>query len=84
MAITKDQIFAVADEIDAAGQNATLAAVRKALGSGSFTTISEGMSEWRARRVARESPLREPAPAAVADRLAALTDRLGGRAVPTA
>jgi len=72
MAITKDQIFAVADELDAAGQNATLAAVRKALGGGSFTTISEGMSEWKARKAAKESPLREPAPCAVADRLAEL------------
>ncbi len=72
MAITKDQIFAVADEIDAAGQNATLAAVRKALGGGSFTTISEGMTEWKARKAARETPLREPAPPAVADRLAEL------------
>jgi len=70
MAITKDQIFAVADELDAAGQNATLAAVRKALGGGSFTTISEGMTEWKARKAAKESPLREPAPSAVADRLA--------------
>ena len=42
------------------------------MGGGSFITISEGMTEWRARRVARESPLREPAPAAVADRLAEL------------
>ena len=72
MAITKDQIFAVADEIDAAGQNATLAAVRKALGGGSFTTISDGMTEWKARKAAKETPLREPAPSAVADRLAEL------------
>jgi len=72
MAITKDQIFAVADELDAGGQNATLAAVRKALGGGSFTTISEGMTEWKARKAAKESPLREPAPSAVADRLAEL------------
>jgi chromosome segregation ATPase len=72
MAITKDQIFAVADELDAAGQNATLAAVRKALGGGSFTTISEGMTEWKARKAAKETPLREPAPPAVADRLAEL------------
>lgn len=72
MAITKDQIFAAADELDAAGQNATLAAVRKALGGGSFTTISEGMTEWKARKAAKESPLREPAPPAVADRLAEL------------
>lgn len=69
MAITRDQIFAAADEIDAAGQNATLAAVRKALGGGSFTTISEGMTEWKARKAAKETPLREPAPSAVADRL---------------
>ena len=72
MAITRDQIFAVADELDAAGQNATLAAVRKALGGGSFTTISEGMTDWKARKAAKETPLREPAPPAVADRLAEL------------
>ena len=72
MAITRDQIFAAADEIDAAGQNATLAAVRKALGGGSFTTISEGMTEWKARKAAKEMPLREPAPTAVADRLSDL------------
>lgn len=72
MAITRDQIFAVADEIDASGQNAMLAAVRKALGGGSFTTISDGMTEWKARKAAKETPLREPAPSAVADRLAEL------------
>jgi chromosome segregation ATPase len=72
MAITKDQIFGAADEIDAAGLNPTLAAVRKALGGGSFTTISEGMTDWKARKAARETPLREPPPPAVADRLAEL------------
>lgn len=72
MAITREQIFAVADEIDAAGLNATLAAVRKALGGGSFTTISDGMTEWKARKAAKETPLREPAPPTVADRLAEL------------
>ena len=72
MAITRDQIFAVADEIDAAGQNATLAAVRKALGGGSFTTISDGMTEWKGRKAAKATSLREPAPSAVAERLAEL------------
>lgn len=70
MAITKDQIFATADELDAAGQSPTLAAVRKALGGGSFTTISEGMNEWKARKVAKATPLREPAPPQIAERLA--------------
>jgi len=50
--------------------NPTLAAVRKGLGGGSFTTISEAMTEWKARKAAREKPLNEPAPQAVAERLA--------------
>ncbi len=70
MAVTREQIFAVADELDTAGQKPTLAAVRKALGGGSFTTISEAMNEWRARKASQAAPIREPAPQAVADRLA--------------
>jgi chromosome segregation ATPase len=69
MAISKEQIFTIADELDAAGQNPTLAAVRKALGGGSFTTISEAMNEWKARKAEKETPLRQPAPPAVAERL---------------
>ena len=69
MAISKEQIFAVADELDAAGQNPTLAAVRKAVGGGSFTTISDAMNEWKARKAAKETPLREPAPNGIAERL---------------
>ena len=84
MAITKDQIFSVADELDAAGQNATLAAVRKALGGGSFTTISEGMTEWRARKAARQTPLREPAPPAVAGRLTELGTEIWSAALELA
>lgn len=72
MAITKDQIFETADELAAAGQNPTLANVRKAVGGGSFTTISEAMSEWRGARQAATAPLREPAPPAIGDRLADL------------
>ena len=84
MAITREQIFAVADEIDAAGQNATLAAVRKALGGGSFTTISDGMTEWKARKAARETPLREPAPSMVAERLTELGAELWSAALELA
>ena len=72
MAISKDQIFKAADDIDAAGQNPTLAAVRKVLGGGSFTTISEAMNEWRASRNAQAAPIKEPAPAAVLEKFAVL------------
>lgn len=69
MAITKEQIFAIAEGLDADGHSPTLAAVRKALGGGSFTTISEGVNEWRSRKLAKEAPIREPAPQAIGDRL---------------
>lgn len=69
MAITLEQIWSAADTLDAAGQKPTLAAVRKALGGGSYTTISEGMAEWRARKPERAESLREPAPPMVTDRL---------------
>jgi len=72
MAISKDQIFKAADDLDAAGQNPTLAAVRKVLGGGSFTTISEAMNEWRASKNAQAVPIKEPAPAAVLDKFAVL------------
>ncbi|KLD29517.1 KrfA, partial [Xanthomonas perforans] len=39
MAITKDQIWKIADQLDADGVKPTLSAVRKKLGSGSYTTI---------------------------------------------
>lgn len=72
MPLTREQIWTAANELDAAGQKPTLAAVRKAVGGGSYTTIQEAMVEWRARRAAKELPAREPAPQAVADRLAEL------------
>lgn len=62
MAITKEGIWAVADELDAAGEKPTLAVVRKRVGGGSYTTISEAMSEWNARRATKNAPRVEPAP----------------------
>lgn len=72
MAITRDRIWVAADDLDAAGQKPTLAAVRKAVGGGSFTTIQEAMTEWKARKAAREAPRRPPAPQAVLDTLETL------------
>jgi hypothetical protein len=69
MAITRDQIWATADELDAAAKPPTLAAVRKAVGGGSFTTIQDAMTEWKAKRQAKETPIKEPAPQALTDRL---------------
>ena len=72
MTSTTARIFEIADELDAAGQNPTLASVRKALGGGSFTTISQAMAEWRARKAAKETPVREAAPQAITELLGQL------------
>jgi len=70
MAITKEHIFTAASGIAAAGGTATLAAVRKAVGGGSYTTISEALKEWRVTHRQAKAPLQEPAPQALSDRLA--------------
>ena len=84
MAITKKAIFDAADVLDAGGQRPTLAALRKAVGGGSFTTISEAMKEWWAVRAVREAPAREPAPAVVGDRLSEVADEIWALALQVA
>ena len=84
MAISKKSIFDAADALDAAGQRPTLAALRKAVGGGSFTTISEAMKEWWAGRALREAPAREPAPAVVGERLGVVADEIWALALQVA
>lgn len=69
MAVTKEQILAAADQIAAEGLRPTLEAVRQITG-GSYTTISPVLNEWKAKQASAAAPIREPAPQAVADRLA--------------
>ena len=47
MALTIQQVHNTADQLQGQGIRPTLAEVRKALGGGSFTTISEAMKSWR-------------------------------------
>lgn len=81
MAIAESDVHATADTILASGQQPTLAAVRAALGGGSFTTISEAMKSWKAARQAAATPQREVAPAAVTERLEALAGDIWGIAL---
>lgn len=73
MAITKEQIKQVAEQLFNDGKNPTLAAVRNVLGGGSFTTISEAMQEWRDARQAPAAPIRELAPQAIIERVNTLS-----------
>ncbi|MBK5935487.1 DNA-binding protein [Halorhodospira halophila] len=50
MAITTEQVHAAADALTERGERPTLNAVRRELGGGSFSTISEAMQSWRARQ----------------------------------
>ena len=84
MAITKEQIWAAADDLDASGQKPTLAAVRKAVGGGSFTTIQDAMKDWKARQAAHAAPAREPAPGAVLERLSEVGAEIWALAVEMA
>jgi len=69
MALTKDQILQAADQLAAAGTAPTLAAVRSAVGGGSYTTINEALKEWKAKQQTAVMPLREPAPEGISKRL---------------
>jgi len=73
---TKDKIFEIADELDGEGQKPTLAAVRKRLGRGSYTTISEAMGEWKARKATKERPANEPAPQPLVDQITELAGQI--------
>lgn len=69
MGITKDQIWAVADELQRLDKSPTLAAVRDALGAtGSFSTIAPIMAEWRVRQT-KTAASRTPMPETLSARM---------------
>lgn len=84
MAITLEQIWSAADALDAAGEKPTLDTVRDAIGGGSYTTISKAMGMWRARKAEKSTPLREPLPAAISERLQELGSELWAAALELA
>ena len=83
MAVTKEGIFKAADELKASGESPTLAAIRKKVGGGSFTTISEAMKEWR-ESTAPKAPVKTPAPESLKGRLDELSAELWDAALTMA
>lgn len=71
MAVSREQILESADQIAAEGQRPTLDAVRKITG-GSYSTISPVLNEWKAQQKTDTTPIQEPAPDTISDRLAAV------------
>jgi len=72
---TIETIWQAADELEAEGIRPTLAAVRNKVGSGSFTTITNAMGEWRKRRQQEALAPAEP----LSDEIAQHVDETGQR-----
>lgn len=72
MALTTQDIHASADALAEQGIKPTLAEVRKALGGGSFTTISEAMKSWRQDNQEEEQLKQVELPNGITERLQSL------------
>lgn len=77
-----DKIFKAADMLEAEGRPVTLAAIREALGSGSFSTINPILQKWKARKISNSQL--PPAPEDLANRMYHLTSELWNQAVQLA
>lgn len=72
MALTIQQVHNTADQLQEQGIKPTLAEVRKALGGGSFTTISEAMKSWRQDNKEEEQLRQVELPSGITERLQTL------------
>lgn len=72
MALTTQQIHATAYDLQEKGINPTLSEVRKALGGGSFTTISDAMKSWRQDHKEEQELKQVELPNGINERLQAL------------
>lgn len=78
MAIIKQDVFNAATAIVERGGKPTLNDIRNEIGEGSFSVISDAMTEWRslqrASMIAIAASIREPAPESISNRLSDLAD----------
>lgn len=70
MAITKQDVWRVANEIDAAGDKPTAVEVRKRLGTGSYSTITAALKEWVRPESEDDGQDLEPVPTEFEERIA--------------
>lgn len=79
MAISTADIHAVADALAAQGKRPTLAAVRAALGAGSFSTIGEALKTWH-KPDSEQAKEKAPIPAAISEGAARMAAALWAQA----
>ena len=73
MALTNDQVHTAADALVKRGERPKLTAVRRELGGGSFSTISEAMQTWRAQQEKETALAQVEVPESIKERLDILT-----------
>lgn len=69
MALTTQDIHAAADQLQEQGVKPTLAEVRRALGGGSFTTISDAMQSWKREQQEEQELQQVDLPSGITERL---------------
>ena len=72
MALTIQQVHNTADQLQEQGIKPTLAEVRKALGGGSFTTISDAMQSWKREQKEEQELQQVELPSGITERLQTL------------
>lgn len=84
MALTVESIHKAADELQGQGIKPTLAEVRKVLGGGSFTTISDAMKTWREEHKDEQQLKQVDLPSGIDERLQALGADMWQKAIDIA
>jgi DNA repair exonuclease SbcCD ATPase subunit len=74
---TNEAIWQAADALESEGIRPTLVAVRNKVGSGSWTTITNAMGEWRKRRQQESLTPQEPLPDEIGRHVDEIGQRLG-------
>lgn len=79
--VTKEVIWAAADQIEAEGGYASLAAVRKTIGRGSYTTIAAAMKEREQLPRTEPKNVTPPMPKVLSERFGVLGEEVWAAAI---
>lgn len=67
--ISKTQVFNAADAISAAGQAPTVASIRAKLGTGSYTTITTMLRDWKSQADTKDTDIESDVPEEITEAL---------------
>ncbi len=74
--VTRDKVFAAAEQLLQAGTKPTMVAVKDILGGGSFSTISPLLAEWKDAKRQAVAVIKTPVPETVTKALSMVADQV--------